>query len=142
MKTLVIHCSLFALLAIAGTLGVTSARDKEIGSGKAIKLPDDNAAAKLKPGKGSDTTESNCATCHSTDYIIRQPGGDAKRWLEVVNKMAKVYGAPVSDEDARVIADYLGAAYAPAAAKQSQVVQTPSNASSRAAKSSSAPHDK
>lgn len=118
MRRMPIRCALLALLAMAGTLGITAARDREIGFGKSIKLPDDNAAAKLKPGKGSDTTETNCATCHSTDYMVRQPGGDAKRWLEVVTKMVKVYGATVSDDDAKTIADYLGTAYPPAPSKK------------------------
>ena len=49
--------------------------------------------------------------CHSTDYIVRQPPGDAKQWDGVVTKMVKVFGAPVSDADAKTIVDYLARQY-------------------------------
>lgn len=84
---------------------------------KSIELPDDNTVAKLKPGPGVDTAESNCMGCHSTDYIVLQPGGDARQWQAEVTKMIEVFGAPVSDKDAKVIVNYLATAYAPAPAK-------------------------
>jgi cytochrome c553 len=86
---------------------------------KSIELPADNPTAKLKPGPRADTTELNCMGCHSTDYIVRQPGADAEHWQAEVNKMIKLYGASVSDADAKVIVNYLAAAYGPAPAKAS-----------------------
>jgi hypothetical protein len=81
---------------------------------KSITLPDDHPYGQLKPGPGSDATRSNCLTCHSTDYIVMQPRGDAKQWQGVVTKMIKVFGAPISDTDAQAIAEYLATAYGPA----------------------------
>jgi uncharacterized protein (DUF697 family) len=43
-----------------------------------------------------------------------QPRGDAKQWEGVVTKMIKVFGAPVSEADARTITEYLARAYGPA----------------------------
>ncbi|HEV2350956.1 MAG TPA: cytochrome c [Terriglobia bacterium] len=82
---------------------------------KSIQLPDDNPMATLKPGPGVETTRAHCAICHSTDYIVRQPGSDAKQWDAEVKKMVTVFGAPISDEDVKVIADYLTSAYRPQA---------------------------
>ena len=84
---------------------------------KTIELPDDHPVAKLKPGPGVDTVEANCMGCHSTDYIVRQPGGNAQRWQDEVSKMIKLFGATVSDQDAKVIVNYLATAHARAPAK-------------------------
>ena len=40
-----------------------------------------------------------------------QPRGDAKQWEGVVTKMIKVFGAPVSDQDAKAIVEYLATQY-------------------------------
>jgi len=81
---------------------------------KSIELPSDNAMAELKPGQGVDTARANCVACHSTDYIVRQPRGDAKHWEGEVKKMIAVFGAPISEADAKAIVDYLASAYGPA----------------------------
>lgn len=73
-------------------------------------LPEETAT--FRPGPGVEVAQANCAACHSTDYINYQPpkkGADF--WTAEVNKMIKVYGAPVSAEDAKVIAAYLAATY-------------------------------
>ncbi len=80
---------------------------------KSIELPGDNAMATLKAGPGVETVRANCVACHSTDYIVRQPGGDAKRWGAEVKKMMTFFGAPISEEDAKVIVQYLASSYGP-----------------------------
>ena len=76
-----------------------------------ITLPADHPYGALKPGAGSEITQRSCVLCHSTDYIVMQPPGDQKQWDGVVTKMINVYGAPLSDADARVIAEYLAKHY-------------------------------
>ena len=62
----------------------------------------------LKKAPGLDKVETNCAVCHSLDYIqMNSPFPNAALWDAEVTKMIKVYGAPISDADAAVIADYL-----------------------------------
>ncbi len=78
---------------------------------KSIKLPDDNPMAQLKPGPNVDVARNNCIICHSSDYIVRQPPSDAKKWEGEVQKMIKVFGAPISEADAKAIVEYLAAAY-------------------------------
>jgi cytochrome c5 len=78
---------------------------------KSITLPPDNAHADLKPGPGVETTQLACRACHSSDYIVMQPRGDAKQWEGVVTKMIKVFGANITPGDAATIAQYLSAQY-------------------------------
>jgi sulfite dehydrogenase (cytochrome) subunit B len=62
----------------------------------------------LKKAPGLDKVETNCAVCHSLDYIqMNSPFPDAALWDAEVTKMIKVYGAPIGDADATAIADYL-----------------------------------
>ena len=78
---------------------------------KTITLPPDNTLATLAPGPGMEVARANCVSCHSTDYIVRQPRGDMKQWGPEVAKMVKVFGAPISPENEKTIAEYLSSAY-------------------------------
>jgi sulfite dehydrogenase (cytochrome) subunit B len=76
-----------------------------------ITLPPDAGA--LRPGPGMELAQRNCQVCHSVDYITIQPRGGETQWRGVVTKMIKVFGAPISDEDARAIVQYLSREYGP-----------------------------
>ena len=80
---------------------------------KSITLPADNAYAELKPGPGVEIVRTNCVLCHSLDYIVMQPRGDAKQWQAVITKMITVYGAAISEQDMKAIVDYLASAHGP-----------------------------
>jgi cytochrome c5 len=80
---------------------------------KTIVLPPDNAMATLTPGPGMEVARASCGLCHSTDYIVRQPRGDAKQWQAEVAKMIKVFGAPISPDNEKTIVEYLASAYGP-----------------------------
>ena len=95
------------------------------GQQKSITLPDDNPMAQLKAGRNMEVTKKNCISCHSTDYIVRQPGSDAKKWEAEVIKMIKVYGAPVSEADATAIIDYLATSYGPGPNSTPAIEPTP-----------------
>jgi cytochrome c553 len=65
----------------------------------------------LKPGPGVDTA-GVCQACHSADYISTQPPREGKAfWQGEVQKMIKAYKAPIGEDDAAVIANYLAATY-------------------------------
>jgi sulfite dehydrogenase (cytochrome) subunit B len=67
--------------------------------------------AELKPGPGVETAIV-CTACHSANYISTQPSGKGKAfWQAEVQKMIKVYKAPIGEDDAAVIANYLAATY-------------------------------
>jgi len=75
-----------------------------------IDLPADTS--KLKQGPGADAAAAQCATCHSFDYINTQPPNKPLAfWKAEVEKMKKVYGAPIPDEQIEPIAQYLTRAY-------------------------------
>ncbi|SFK33855.1 sulfite:cytochrome C oxidoreductase subunit B [Methylocapsa palsarum] len=96
----------FALAACAGLAftGATSAKPLS------YQLPDETAA--LKPGPGVDVAKSNCAACHSADYILYQPPQKGRAfWDAEVQKMIKAYHAPIDEQDAKTIADYLASVY-------------------------------
>ena len=66
----------------------------------------------LKRAPGLDKVATNCAVCHSLDYIqMNSPFPNAALWDAEVTKMIKVYGAPISDADAATIVDYLKSNY-------------------------------
>jgi sulfite dehydrogenase (cytochrome) subunit B len=80
---------------------------------KSIQLPSDNPVSQLKPGPGANLASSNCAICHSVDYIIRQPPRSPEQWDGEVQKMITVFGAPINAANAKTIAEYLAANYSP-----------------------------
>ena len=52
------------------------------------------------------------AGCHSLDYIImNSPFPSAALWDAEVTKMIRAFGAPISEDDAKVIAEYLKSNY-------------------------------
>jgi len=62
----------------------------------------------LKKAPGLDKVEANCGACHSLDYIqMNSPFMNATTWDAEVTKMIKALGAPISDDDAKVIKQYL-----------------------------------
>ena len=68
----------------------------------------DESQIKLKQAPGVDKVEGNCAACHSLDYIqMNSPFMNAATWDAEVNKMIKALGAPISDDDAKAIKEYL-----------------------------------
>lgn len=91
--------------ATAIALGIASPA-----AGLKIELPAETA--QLKAGPGSDLASSQCITCHSADYVITQPPGKPMAfWKAEVEKMKKVYGAPIADDQIEPIAQYLTRAY-------------------------------
>ncbi len=72
----------------------------------------DESAVALKPSPGLDKVQGNCGACHSLDYIpMNSPFLNAAGWNAEVTKMIKAMGAPISDDDAKTIVDYLAKNY-------------------------------
>jgi hypothetical protein len=75
-----------------------------------IELPKETAT--LKPGPGVEAANALCLTCHSVDYIITQPRDKPFAfWKAEVEKMKKVYGASIPDDQIEPLADYLTRSY-------------------------------
>lgn len=70
------------------------------------------ADVRLREGPGRELVEAHCVMCHSLDYIpMNAPILDRKGWEGSVSKMVKVMGAPIGEDDARAIVDYLASRY-------------------------------
>jgi sulfite dehydrogenase (cytochrome) subunit B len=66
----------------------------------------------LKEAPGRATVENICVGCHSLDYIrINAPFMNRQTWTAEVNKMINAFGAPIAQNDAAAIIDYLTANY-------------------------------
>ena len=66
----------------------------------------------LKDAPGRAQVEANCGSCHSLDYVVmNSPFLDRNAWDGSVNKMIKVFGAPINADDAKAIVEYLNANY-------------------------------
>ncbi len=69
-------------------------------------------AVRLTDGPGRETVEAHCSMCHSLDYIqMNSPFLDRKGWEASVTKMIKTMGAPIREEDAQAIVEYLNEHY-------------------------------
>lgn len=74
----------------------------------AVAAAADETPLRLKKAEGLDKVEENCASCHSLDYVpMNSPFPNAAAWDATVTKMIKAFGAPISEADAKAIADYL-----------------------------------
>ena len=72
----------------------------------------DESKIVLKDAPGRYVVIANCSTCHSLDYIpMNSVFLDRKGWEGSVNKMIKVMGAPIKDDDVQKILDYLAGQY-------------------------------
>lgn len=95
--------------ALAAGMGLAASASTNV-QAKPLKiaLPDETAA--FKPGTNRDVVMNNCTACHSSDYIQTQPRGPKFKkdfWTAEVNKMIKVYGAPIDEADIPKIVEYL-----------------------------------
>jgi hypothetical protein len=67
----------------------------------------------LREGSARDLTAGRCAICHSLDYIPNNaPVMDRTGWQKTIQKMRERFGAPISDQEAQQILDYLAGTYA------------------------------
>ncbi len=75
-----------------------------------IDLPKETAT--LKSGPGADMANDHCLICHSAQYISTQPRDKPLAfWKAEVEKMRKVYGAPIPDDEIDPLAEYLTQSY-------------------------------
>jgi mono/diheme cytochrome c family protein len=69
----------------------------------------------LKPGPGQDAVAASCSVCHTLDYIrMNSVFLTPDAWKAEVVKMREAYGAPIDDDTANIIVNYLAATYAAA----------------------------
>jgi sulfite dehydrogenase (cytochrome) subunit B len=101
----VVLAALFAALA-AATLSDAPCAASDVAHAPAAEV------TTLRDGAGRDLTEGRCIICHSVEYIpANAPAMDRAAWQKTIQKMRDRYGAPITDEEAKQILDYLSANY-------------------------------
>jgi cytochrome c5 len=66
----------------------------------------------LKDGAGRELTAARCVICHSLDYIpMNAAVMDRAGWEKSIRKMIDRFGAPVSEDEARQILEFLAQQY-------------------------------
>jgi hypothetical protein len=89
------------------TLPITAAVLLTISGALAAEAP-----VALKDAPGRAAVENLCGGCHSLDYIrINAPFMNRQTWTAEVNKMINAFGAPIAQDDATAIIDYLSVNY-------------------------------
>ena len=77
-----------------------------------ITLPAETAKLRESTLPGYMVAQQKCAICHSADYInLQPPGMTLKQWTAEVTKMQHAYGAPITDDDIKLIGEYLAVTY-------------------------------
>jgi cytochrome c5 len=108
--------SLAAGLALTGVaLGRsadTTAASASESTASEPSVSEDEAAS----GEGRELFIARCTSCHSVDYVAMHARfGTRALWETEVAKMRTAFKAPLSDDEARRIVDYLARAYGPSA---------------------------
>jgi cytochrome c5 len=66
----------------------------------------------LTDAPGRDLTTGRCIICHSLEYIpSNAPAMNRAAWQKTIQKMKDRFGAPLTDEEAKQILDYLDGSY-------------------------------
>ena len=66
----------------------------------------------LRDGPGRDLITGRCTVCHSVEYIpANAPAMDRGAWQKSVQKMREKFGAPITEDEAKQILDYLATNY-------------------------------
>jgi mono/diheme cytochrome c family protein len=86
------------------------------GNVHSIVLP--HLEPELPMGPGRDDYLVVCVSCHSARYVMMQPYFPQRQWEETVDKMAKVYGAQMDQEQRASIVQYLAATHGPNSAQK------------------------
>ena len=73
-----------------------------------------HAEPEAAPGPGRELFVARCTICHSIDYVeMHARFGSRQVWETAINKMRNAFKAPLTDEEARQILDYLERRYGP-----------------------------
>jgi sulfite dehydrogenase (cytochrome) subunit B len=99
-------------VAAATAAAVATVATEATGAAAAVRATFPQEFTQLKEGGGRDVTISRCIVCHSLEYIpSNAPAMNRAGWEKSIQKMRDRFGAPITDEEARQILDYLAANY-------------------------------
>ena len=72
-----------------------------------VELP--TSTLLFPPGDGASIANGQCLMCHSVEMVLYQPQRTPTQWVETINKMRTVYGAPIPEGEVNALAAYLAA---------------------------------
>ena len=77
-----------------------------------VALPPETVQLGPSPLPGHAVAMQKCGICHSADYVAYQPPGmTLAQWTAEMAKMQHAYGAPISDDEVRLLGVYLTSVY-------------------------------
>ena len=69
-------------------------------------------SVQLQDAPDRDLVVARCSVCHSVDYVqMNAPVLDRAGWQKSVRKMIDQFGAPIGEDDANRIIEYLATHY-------------------------------
>ena len=79
---------------------------------RTIELPGETAKLRESTLPGYTVASQKCLICHSVDYINYQPPGMTEaQWTAEMMKMQHLYGAPIDEQEIKLLATYLATMY-------------------------------
>ena len=88
-----------------------------------FKLPADTSTLRSSKLPGYALAQQKCGICHSANYVSYQPPGmTQEQWTAEMTKMRHSYGAPLSDDEVKLIGAYLAVAYGSAKASDASII--------------------
>ncbi|MFZ4700619.1 MAG: c-type cytochrome [Candidatus Methylumidiphilus sp.] len=106
-------CNIFpASLKNVGFVALCAFASVALSEPLTIKLPAETVKLRPSVTPGYALALQKCAICHSADYIEYQPPSMSEaQWTAEVGKMQHAYGAPITDDEVKLIGAYLAASY-------------------------------
>ena len=108
---LIFQTSSLSLATAAASLLIASALCSPLHA-KTIEWPADSVQWRASESPGYSLALQKCSTCHSAHYAEYQPPNAAGGyWTAQVLRMKNVFKAPISDEEAQSVVEYLSQTY-------------------------------
>jgi cytochrome c5 len=116
LRGVTLAASFAAGLALAGVALGRSTDTTAASASESAASESSVSEEEAAPGEGRELFIARCTSCHSVDYVsMHARFGTRALWEMEVAKMRTAFKAPLSDDEARRIVDYLARAYGPPA---------------------------
>jgi cytochrome c5 len=116
LRGVTLAASFAAGLALAGVALGRSTDTTAASASESAASESSVSEEEAAPGEGRELFVARCTSCHSVDYVsMHARFGTRALWEMEVAKMRTAFKAPLSDDEARRIVDYLARAYGPPA---------------------------
>lgn len=116
LRGVTLAASFAAGLALAGVALGRSTDTTAASASESAASESSVSEEEAAPGEGRELFIARCTACHSVDYVsMHARFGTRALWEMEVAKMRNAFKAPLSDDEARRIVDYLARAYGPPA---------------------------